>query len=123
MRGSIVRPSPGPSGLPLPLGEGAHPNYHNSPGALDFQQHPRRILDHIFDPIEKNDCFTAVDNSVVVCQREIHHRPNYYRAIERYRTVLDGMKTEHAALRRIHNWRRQHGTVDAAIADRECSAL
>ena len=67
--------------------------------------------------------FAAVDNAVIVSERDVHHGPDHDGTITSDRPVFDGMKSKHAALRRIHDGRREHRSIDAAIADRECAAL
>ena len=41
---------------------------------LQFQQQPRGLLDAVFHADEEGGGFLAVDDAVVVAQREIHHR-------------------------------------------------
>ena len=44
--------------------------------ALDFQQHATWVLDAFLDSLQERDSFTAIDDAVVVGQRDVHHRGN-----------------------------------------------
>ena len=72
---------------------------------------------------EKHHGFAAIDNAVVVGQGEVHHRTDHNLSLDGHRTIFDRMKSEHTALRRIHDRRGKHRPVDAAIADGKCAAL
>ena len=69
------------------------------------------------------DRFAAVDEAVVVGQRDVHHRADDDLAVAGDRAVLDGVQAEDAALRRIDDRRREQRAVDAAVGDRERAAL
>ena len=70
-------------------------------------EEPRRVLDRFLDAHEEGDRLAAVDDAVVVAQREIHHRPGDDLAVPDHRPLLDPVHAEHRRLRRVDDRRRQ----------------
>ena len=83
----------------------------------DLDQHARRVLDAFLDALQEGDGFAAIDDAVVIGQRDIHHRANDHLAIARHGTILNGVQAEDAGLRRVHDRSRQQRAIDAAIGD------
>src|ERR1700680_503912 len=96
---------------------------HDVEGNLEVDHEPRRILDDFLDPHQEGDRLAAVDDAVVVGQREVHHRPRHDLALARHRPLLDAMHAEDARLRRVEDRRRHQRAVDAAVRDGEGAAL
>ena len=42
---------------------------------LQVEKKPTRVFDHIFDTAQEEYCLSAVDQSMIVCQSDVHHRP------------------------------------------------
>ena len=55
-------------------------------------QHPERILHRLFDPPEERHCLTAVNNPVIVRQRDVHHRPDNHLVVHGYWALEDPCK-------------------------------
>src|SRR5437899_2368324 len=90
---------------------------------LQLHHQPRRILQNLLHPHQKRHRLAAVDEAVVVAEREIHHRTNIDFAGDRYRSLLNLVHAEDAGLRRIENRRRHQRAVDAAVRDGKGAAL
>src|SRR5258707_3026628 len=69
------------------------PNYPSSrpPMVTDSQIHhePRRILQNLLHPHQKRHRLSAVDEAMVVAEREIHHRTNLDFAGDRHRSLFN----------------------------------
>ena len=59
---------------------------------------------------------------MVVAHCEIHHGTDDHFSIDRHRTLLDGMHSEDATLRRIQNRRAEERAIDPAIGNGEDTA-
>ena len=81
-----------------------------------------RILDEL-DLHEELHRFAAVHDSMIVRQRDVHHRPNHDLAVQRNRAVLNLVKPEDCDLRRVEDGRAQQRAEDAAVRDRKGAAL
>src|SRR4051794_11639240 len=90
--------------LTLPLaGGGSAPSLRY---ASQIEHEAGGILDHLFDPYEKHHRLAAVDEPMVVAQREIHHRTHFDLAPKCHRTLLDLVHAENARLRCVEDRRR-----------------
>src|SRR4051812_751491 len=90
---------------------------------LDFKQHPRWGFQRFLDALEEGDRFAAIDNAMIVGERQIHHRANNNLSVANDGAVLNGVHSQNAALRRIENRRGKQRTINSAVADREGAAL
>ena len=61
------------------------------------------IFQRFLDADEEGDGFLAVDEAVVVAEREIHHRADDDLAVDGDRALLDRVHAEDAALRRVED--------------------
>ena len=73
--------------------------------------------------LQERDRFAAVDEAVIVGQRDVHHRADDDLAFAGHGAVLDRVHAEDAALRRIDDRRREQRAEDAAVGDRERAAF
>src|ERR1700723_2822738 len=87
------------------------------------QHEPGRVFERFLDPDEEGDRFLAVDDAVIVTQRQIHHRANLDLARYSHRAILDLVHAQYAGLRGVEDRRRHQRTVDAAVGDGERAAL
>ncbi len=87
-----------------------------------IQHQPRRVLQAFLHPHQKCHRLAAVDDAVVVGEREIHHRTDLDLAGDRHRPLLDLVHAENSGLRRVQNGRRQERAIDAAVGNGEGSA-
>ena len=71
--------------------------------ALKVENEALGVLDRLLDMHQEGDGFFAVDQAVVVGEREIHHRPGHDLAVAHHRPLLDPVHAENARLRRIQD--------------------
>ena len=57
--------------------------------ALQLQHEPLRIFQAFLDAHEEGHGFLAVDDAVIVAERQIHHRPDHDLAAAHHRALLD----------------------------------
>src|SRR5205807_688842 len=74
-------------------------------------------FDRFLDPLEEGHRFAAIDDAMVVGERDVHHGPNDDVALAGNGAFLNGVHAENSALRRIDDGCREQGTVNAAVAD------
>jgi hypothetical protein len=86
------------------------------------QQHPRGILERFLDRDERQHRLTAIDDAVIVREREIVHRADDDLPVLDHRPVLGRMHAEDRRLRRVDDRCRQHRAEHAAVGDRERAA-
>ena len=67
-----------------------------STAILQIEQQARGVFDALLHAHEKRDCFLAINDAVVVAQREIHHRANDNLPILDDRTLLNFVHAEDA---------------------------
>ena len=91
--------------------------------ASQIQQQPLRILQALLDAHQEGHRVLAVDDAVVVAERQVHHRPDHDLAVAHHRALLDAVHAEDARLRRVEDRRRHQRAVDAAVGDGERAAL
>ena len=65
----------------------------------------------------------AVDEAVIVAQREIHHWPDHHLTVDRHGPVRDLVQAEDANLRRVEDRRAHQRPEHAAVGDGEGAAL
>ena len=65
------------------------------------------IFNAIFHFYQERHRLFAVDQAMIVAQREVHHRPDDHLALLRDRALLDLVHAEDAALGRIQNRRAE----------------
>jgi hypothetical protein len=56
---------------------------------LNLKHQPCRVFQALFDSDQELDRFTAVDDAVVVGQRDVHHRAHDDLAVHHHRAILD----------------------------------
>src|SRR5678815_3476560 len=67
--------------------------------------------------------FSTIHYSMIVRQRNVHHRPRHNFPGTDDRAVFNRVKPQYSALWRIYNRCREQGTIDPSIADREGTSL
>src|SRR6266446_4319797 len=93
------------------------------PNPSQIQHQPRRILQAFLDAHQKRHRVLAIDDAVIVGQRQIHHRAYLDLAADRDRAILNLVHAEDAGLRRVQDRGRHQRAVDSAIGDGEGAAL
>jgi hypothetical protein len=88
-----------------------------------IEHQPFRILQAFLDAHQEGHRFLAVDDAVIVAERQVHHRPDHDLAADHDRPVLDLVHAENARLRRVEDRRRHQRPVNAAVGNRERAAL
>src|SRR5690606_25832803 len=76
-----------------------------------------RIFHRLLDCDEEQHRFAAVDDPMVVRQREIIHRSHHDLAVLDHGTLLGGMDAEDGRLRRVDDGGRKHRAEHTAVAD------
>src|SRR5579862_8268780 len=84
-------------------------------------EHARGVLDQLLDPDQEEHGLLAVDEAMIVRERDVHHRADHDLTVERDRAVLDFVQSENAGLRVVEDRRRDEGAEDSAVRDREGS--
>src|SRR5438876_357721 len=88
-------------------------------GRSYLEQHPGRILELLFDAHEEPHRLLAIDEAVIVRQRDVHHRADDRLAADGDRSLLDLVHAENSRLWRIEQRRGQQRADDAAVGDGE----
>src|SRR5438045_2540827 len=68
---------------------------------LQIQHQPSRVFQNVFHLDQERHRLAAVDDTVIVGQREIHHRPYLDLAGNHHRPLLNLVHAENAGLRRV----------------------
>src|SRR3954470_3227567 len=89
----------------------------------EIEHQARRIFQALLDADKEGHGFLAVDDAVIVGQRQIHHRADLDLAADDHRPLLDLVHAENAGLRRVQDRGRHQRAVDAAVRDGEGAAL
>src|SRR5689334_7642661 len=87
-----------------------------------FNQQVTGVFDVFLDLDEELDCFAAVDDAVIVGERDHHYRPDDDLAADRDGTIRDLMEAEDADLRRVEDRGAEQRPEDAAVGDGEGAA-
>jgi hypothetical protein len=101
------------------------------------EEHLARVLDKLLNLNEEGNSLPSVEQSVVICQGEVHHLESISTAmiqdwVETHRSdldlsiyddglVLDGMQTEHGCLGQVDDRCTHERTENSAVADSEGS--
>src|SRR2546423_5798119 len=91
-------------------------------GALEIDRQLLGILDALFHGHQKRDGFFSVYSTVIVAQREIHHRTNLDFLAHRDRSLLNRMHPENPALWRIDDRRAPERAINAGLRNSEYPA-
>src|SRR3954468_11526206 len=94
-----------------------------TPDDSQIHYQPGWIFQNFLHPHQERHRLAAIDDAVVVAEREIHHRPDLYLSGDCHGALLDLVHSEDARLRRVQDRRGHQRAVDAAIGDREGAAL
>src|SRR5258706_2793941 len=68
----------------------------------DLQDQARRILEDILDGDQEQHRLAAVDDAVVVGEREVVHRPHHHLAVLDHVTLFRRVHAEDRRLRRVY---------------------
>ena len=79
-------------------------------GAKDRGSRRAGFSKRVLDVHQEGHGLLAVDDAVVVGQREIHHRPRHDLAVADHGALLDAVHAENAGLRRVEDRRGQHAS-------------
>src|SRR5687767_8137656 len=90
---------------------------------LNFEKESAGVLDAILDADEELNRLAAIDQAVVVAERQVHHGANHDLAVPGDRALLNGVHSEDARLGRVQDGGRHQRAKDAAIRDGERAAL
>src|SRR5690606_17361426 len=83
----------------------------------DAEHEAGGIFDGLLHLHEEGDGFLAVDEAVIVTERQIHHRADDDLTGDGDGALVDRVQAEDRALRRVDDRRREHRTEDAAVGD------
>src|SRR4029079_11752455 len=96
------------------------PNYYWV--TSNAEQQPGRILEGILDGDQELHGLAAVDDAVIVGQRDVHHGPHHDLAIDHHRAFLGRVHPENSAWRHVDGGRGQQRAECAAVGDGERAA-
>ncbi len=82
-----------------------------------------RVFDAFLHFDEESDCFFPIDGAMIVAERQIHHRADFYFPVHGNGPRYDFVHAENPALRRIQDRRREERSVHATVRDREITTL
>ena len=85
----------------------------------DAEDEAGGVFDRLFHFDEEGDGLFAVDEAVVVTERQIHHRADDDLAVDGDGAVVDGVHAEDGALGRVDDRRGEEGAEGAAVGDGE----
>src|SRR5262245_46764762 len=114
-RGSSVRMRFGtwadcssPTSLPTTARQLRLANYSSPTTArqLQLQDEPLRIFQALLDAYKEGHGVLAIDDAVVIAQRQVHHRPHHDLPIAHHRPILDAVHAQDARLWRVEDGRR-----------------
>src|SRR6185503_21032609 len=88
----------------------------------DLQDQASGIFQGVLYRHEEQHRLAAVDDAVVVGEREVVHRPDNNLAVLDHGAVLGRVHAEDRRLRRVDDRRREHRAEHAAVGDREGAA-
>src|SRR5678816_4786099 len=90
-----------------------------TPSWPSVDQHRRGILHELLDSNEEQHRLLAVDDAVVVRQRDVHHRPDLDPPVHRDWSILNLVQSEDSDLRIVDDWRGDQRSEHTAIRDGE----
>src|SRR4051812_24780821 len=94
-----------------------------TPDDSQIHYQPGWIFQNFLHPHQERHRLAAIDDAVVVAEREIHHRSDLHLPGDCHGTLLDLVHSEDARLRRVQDRRGHQRAVHSAIGDREGAAL
>lgn len=71
---------------------------------------------------QKRHRLPAIQQTVIVRQRQVHHRPDLDFAVDGHGLLFDGVQAQHGGLREVDDGRAHERAEDAAVADGVCAA-
>lgn len=84
-----------------------------------LEQHSPGVLNVLLDLNQELNSFSAVKQTMVIGQGEIHHGTNLDLTVDGNRTVLDCVKAENSSLRKIDDGSAHQGSENTPVADGE----
>ena len=84
-----------------------------------LQEHASRILDILLNLHQKLNGFSAIQETVVVCQGQVHHRADNNLAVHNDWLILDSMEPKNSCLRKVDDWSTHQRAEDSTVADGE----
>ena len=70
---------------------------------LNLQHQPCWVFQQFFQPHQEADRLLAVDQAMIIAERDIHHRPDLDLVAHGHRALLDGVHAQDAALWRVED--------------------
>ena len=89
----------------------------------NFEQHSLGVLNQRLDALQEQHCVLAVEQPVVVGEREVHHGPGDDLIAPDHWPVDDRVHSEDGALRRVDDRSAHQRAESAAVGDGESAAL
>ena len=74
----------------------------------DIKENLSGVLNALFDLSEEENGLTAIDDTVIICEGNVHDRTSNNRASPYDGTDLSGVHTKDSALRHVHNRGAHH---------------
>mmetsp|Transcript_7997 Transcript_7997/g.17185 ORF Transcript_7997/g.17185 Transcript_7997/m.17185 type:complete len:90 (-) Transcript_7997:1187-1456(-) len=73
---------------------------------LDVEEEPARVFDEGLNAAEEANRLSAVDEAMVVAQREVHHWADFDLVVDDHRSLLDDVHPKNGALWHVKNGSR-----------------
>jgi hypothetical protein len=90
---------------------------------LQVHQHNPGIFYGGFDGSQESDSFTAIHQTMVVGQSDVHHGADDDLSIPDNWPLEHAMHTKDGGLRRVDDWSTEKRTKDSSVADSESSTV
>lgn len=87
-----------------------------------LQQHFPGVFNIFLDLDKELDGLPSVEQAVVICKRQIHHRANLDLSVDNHGAILDGVETQDSTLGQVDDGGSHQRAKDTAVADSKCAA-
>jgi hypothetical protein len=84
-----------------------------------LQEHLPGVLNVLLDLDQERDSFPAVEQSMIVCERKVHHRPDFDFSVNSNGLVFDSVQTKNSGLREVNDRSTHQTAEDPAVGDGE----
>lgn len=87
-----------------------------------LQKHSSGVFNVLLDLDKELDGFPSIEQTVVVCKRQIHHRADLHFSVDNHGAILDSVESQDSTLRQVNDGGSHQRAKDTAVADSECTA-
>lgn len=87
-----------------------------------LQEHSPGVFNVLLDLDKELHGFPSIEQTVVICKRQIHHRANLHFSVDNHGAILDGVETQDGTLGQVDDGGSHQRAKDTAVADSKCAA-